>query len=165
MQNSNSDYELSDLNIDLYNRNLGVLRSSIVIWPDPTQVDVFGRKDILIKNLDQISHTMRTHRPATIFLERGAPIPEGTVLKRTHSDSGHHVLLPNNPIRTWDNMDQGPPGTVWMSQEYVPELQEVGEWRAIIVNQAIQYVIHTVPKNGVLSSRIVNGFYSLKELR
>jgi hypothetical protein len=56
---------------------------------------------------------------------------------------------------------------VWLKQEYIATLRDFGEWRVILIDSEIQYVIHTIPcKSGdgtqVWDSRVVHGFYSLQ---
>ena len=114
-----------------YSRNLEVLSSSITIWPHPVNVNGVGRKDTLVRNLDRISTEMGTQRPRTNTLNRGDVIPEGTVLKRTHSDSQNHVILPDSPLRSWPSMEPGPPESTWLSQGYISALREIGEWRVV----------------------------------
>lgn len=163
------EYGIEKSNLVRYEQKLEALSSSVVIWPPPIQVDLSGRKDALIRNLDQISLEMRTLRPQTTTLVRGGPIPEHTVLKRTHSDGQNHVILPQSSHRSWEYMELGPPTAVWISQEYVPLLRTIGEWRVIVVNSMIHYVVHTLPvvvdSQQTWSSKLVREFYSLEEWR
>jgi hypothetical protein len=48
----------------------------------------------LIKCLDYISEAMKTGRPKTTKLRNNKLLPEGMVIKRTHSDCGTHVFIP-----------------------------------------------------------------------
>ena len=164
----NEDYALTSSNLSQYRERLNKLKATILIWPPPPQVEQVAKKDILIGHMDRISQQMGTMRPETKKLARGDPIPTGTVLKRTHSDSGQHVILPASEYRQWSNMEQGPPEAQWLSQEFVPTLRSIGEWRVVIVNLTIQYVTHTLAaKDGsqALSSKPVEGYYSLDEWR
>jgi hypothetical protein len=142
------------------------VKSSVLIWPPPNQVEVTGRKDTLIRHLDRIAEKMGTLRPETRVVQAGERIPENCVLKRTHSDSGQHVILPGKDTANVD-FQQGPRDAVWLCQEFVSTLRDVGEWRVVIINKSIQYVVHTLPQQGTraLSSKLVHGYFSLDEWR
>jgi hypothetical protein len=87
----------------------------------------------LVKRLDLISVKMETQRPKTSLLQRGDPIPQDKVLKRSHSDCGSHVLFPNLTCEIgWDFLEEGLPGSLWMAQEFVPHLCDLGEWRFVL---------------------------------
>ncbi len=111
---------------------------------------------------------MGTQRPRTNTLNRGDVILEGTVLKRTHSDSQNHIILTDSPLHSWPSMEPGPSESTWLSQGYIPALREIGEWRVVIVNETIQYVVHMIPQMKdqiqVLSSKLVEDYYSLVEI-
>jgi hypothetical protein len=138
-------------------------------WPPSVQVDCVGQKNVLIRHLDFIASQMKVGRPKTTMLKRGDPIPEETVLKRTHSDCGSQVILPKagrHPAK-WDKLQEGPPGSVWMSQEFVGHLRECGEWRVVMVGGKILYVVHTVYDKGRKCWNFVEvkRFLSLDEIR
>ena len=64
-------------------------------------------------------------------------ISDKTVLKRTHSESGSHIIFPQDMLgkRTWEYMDAHLeiPRCRWFSQTYVPLLKDYGEWWVVIV--------------------------------
>lgn len=108
-----------------------------------------------------------TMRPQWYILRNGNTISPNHVIKRTHSDCGNHVLKPGNPRRYWDYLAQHQiPGSVWFSQEYIKELDVLGEWRVFIIGGNIVYIVHTKRhKNGsTWKWEPVHSFYSLKEL-
>lgn len=158
---SSNDYRLTNFNL----KSIRDLEMKIRSWPPTDQVDGPGRKDNLLYNLARQS----VIRPYTQNLRRGSAIPLNTVLKRTHSDSQNHVLFPGSSNRDWDHMEIGPTGSAWMSQEYVPALRTLGEWRVVIVDSQIQYTIHTVARNRgarqTWDSKVVKGFVSLQKWR
>lgn len=114
-----------------------------------------------------ISHEMETQRPKTLLLQRGDPIPVDKILKRSHSDCGTHVIFPDSKIEIgWDCLEEGPPGSSWMSQDFVPHLRNLGEWRAFIIGGKVLYVIHTrynIEKS-VWTSTVVHDYYTLHEI-
>lgn len=137
------------------------------VWP-PVEHLKYGSKEHLLSHLDIVA-TMYTHtsRPSWEILKRGEEIPEGTVIKRSHSDCGDHVLRPDSSLRNWNYLDSETiPGSVWFSQEYIPQLDHLGEWRAFIVSGRITYVVHTrYNKNKrTWSWEPANTYYSLDEL-
>lgn len=90
------------------------------------------------------------YAPATRVLTLGEDIPPSTVLKRSHSNCGTHIVLPAAGAcnRTWDHLNaQISEDTVWMAQEYVQSLDEIGEWRVLIVGGGIVAVMHTYKKS------------------
>jgi hypothetical protein len=136
------------LNDGQYRRYLHALKGKVqlvaYVWP-PVEHLKYGSKEYLISHLDIIAK-MYTHtpRPSWKILKHGEEIPEGTVIKRSHSDCGDHVLRPDSPLRNWNYLDSETiPGSIWFSQEYIPQLDYMGEWRAFIVGGRITYVVHT----------------------
>jgi len=111
----------------------------------------------------------KTLRPQTIGLQIGDPIPANAVLKRTHSDSGNHVLIPGQPGRDWDSISKlpGVPKAVWFAQSYIPTLLKLGEWRTFIIGGSIAYTIHSVynAAKSTWSWELTDSYYSLAELR
>jgi glutathione synthase/RimK-type ligase-like ATP-grasp enzyme len=76
----------------------------------------------------------------------GSGIHHNIVLKRSHSDSGQHVLMPNDTGRDWSSLTRQMdiPGCVWIGQTLVPQLKEIGEWRVFIIGGRIVYCVHTI---------------------
>lgn len=120
-----------------------------------------------------IARLSRSYAPRTVRLEPGQAIPELAVLKRSNSECGAHVILPTAPKerRTWAYLnEQSERDTFWMAQEYVPSLDQVGEWRAFVVGGNIISVMHThkTPEKdwkGDWSGCEVESFLSLDEIR
>jgi hypothetical protein len=107
---------------------------------------VASKRDVLY-HLRVIATMRNGYAPATTLLEEGQEIPENCVLKRSHSDRGSHVILPSTDLslRTWDYLKSHIySDEIWMKQEYVRSLQELGEWRAFIIGGRIISVVHTV---------------------
>lgn len=116
------------------------------IWPPPKQIDWMGAKSTDAVLLGIIADRTGNPSPRTETVAPNAiMIPTDTVLKRSNSDSGNHVILPNNrPRRTLLFLqDNSPHGELWLSQEFIPTLQTMGEWRVFIVNGHIIHAIHT----------------------
>ena len=82
-------------------------------------------------------------------MKSGDYISDKTVLKRTHSESGNHIIFLQDMLgkRTWEYMDAHSeiPRCRWFSQTYVPLLKDYGEWRVVIVRGAPAYTVHTQP--------------------
>ena len=74
------------------------------------------------------------------------------MLKRTHSESGNHIILPQDMLgkRTWEYMDAHLeiPRCQWFSQTYVLLLKDYGEWQVVIVGGAPTYTVHMQPASG-----------------
>jgi hypothetical protein len=146
---------------------MDLLEMKKLFWPPTIQVESLGNKVDLIKRLDLISQKMETQRPKTSPIQRGEPIPRDKVLKRSSSDCGTHVLFPNPRSEIgWDSLEEGPPGSLWVAQEFVPHLRDLGEWRVCIVGGIVLYVVHTRynSSKGVWTFRAVDRYYSLKEI-
>ena len=60
-----------------------------------------------------------------------------------HSDQQQHVRIPGKYKGVWDELDEGPEGAVWFTQDYTDLLRQVGEWRVIMTGGTIIYVLHT----------------------
>lgn len=145
-----------------------LLENHTTFWPPRIQMQELSNKVNLMKRLDYISEAMETGRPKTTKLRSNKPLPEGTVIKRTHSDCGTHVFIPGeDESMTWDDLDQGPPGSSWMSQDYAVHLRNLGEWRAIVVDGKLLYVVHTVynRSKGIWKWKKVDRYCSLDEIR
>jgi len=138
-----------------------------MIWPHPEHVDRVGVKSNLIASLDEIAREVTfTPRPVTKVIKRPCPIPTDTVLKRTHSDTGKHVVLPNTIGRTWDKLQDGPRGSIWLSQTYIPTLPQLGEFRVMLVNGEPLYTIFTVMLKSDCGAAVpVDRFLALSEIR
>jgi hypothetical protein len=166
---SNDEYGINKDNLDTYMSSCVNLSRLVYMWPSTRQINSVGSKQQFISHLDIIATKTSTLRPRTILLKNGNSIPKNAVIKRSHSDCGHHVLLPNNKGRNWESLNQHPkiPGAVWMAQTYVPTLRSLGEWRVFIVGGQTIYTVHTKynEDKSTWSWEPVHDFYSLEELR
>jgi hypothetical protein len=131
------------------------------------------------------SHANHWSRPRTTILERPCDIPTDTVLKRSHSECGEHVIMPVtlaggsggaadryrksiNAMRTWSNLDARTHSgdEKWASQEYIETLVTVGEWRFFLIGGHVDNIVHTIKgKDGLWIGRRVSSFLTLAELR
>jgi hypothetical protein len=166
---SNNEYGINKYNLDIYMSSCVNLSRFVYMWPSIRQMNSIASKQQFISHLDIIAAKTSSLRPKTILLKDGDSFPKDAVIKRSHSDCGHHVLLPNNKGRNWESLNQHPkiPGAVWMAQTYVPTLQSLGEWRVFIVGGQAVYTVHTKynEEKSTWFWEPVDDFYSLEELR
>lgn len=183
-----SDYDLDPNELRRFEARMRLLSSEVSFWPPIPQVQMAGYKQDTITLLDGIATTHSWKRPCTRVIHDGELIPTNGVLKRTHSDCGSHVLLPEESVphdavdavprkmelsarRTWDSindlttsMDQS-----WICQDYIPTLLKLGEWRFFIVGEQIVNVVHTLKDTAsdsdAWSGRPVVSFYTKAEIR
>lgn len=156
-------------NIHSYLRGIDQLQSIVYIWPPPQHVERMGSKITLANNLDFIAATAtNTKRPITRILDVTQQIPDSIVVKRTHSDSGNHVLLPGNPLINQEYLlsQLNIPDAVWFGQSYVPTLRHLGEWRVFIIGGRIIDIVHTRihQETGCWKWERATQFWSLEEL-
>jgi hypothetical protein len=139
----------------------------LFVWPPLMHLKI-GSKERLMEHLDLIAQTKTyTCRPQWRILEDGDELSSEDVLKRTHSDCGSHVLKPGNPLRNWDYLRRETIlGSVWLSQEYIPHLHRLGEWRVLIIGGEIIHTVHTIydEDEETWSWETARTFYSLREL-
>jgi hypothetical protein len=132
------------------------------------QINGIGSKHQLIIHLDIIASQNSFLRPTTKFLKFGDDIPKSTVVKRSHSDCGEHVLMPEDDGRNWHSFSQYPkiPGSVWFAQSHISTLRKHGEWRVIIIGGQPVYTVHTKynEAKSTWSWEVVDSFYSLEEI-
>lgn len=141
----------------------------LLVWPPPKQLERVGRKDTDCVLLDMISGRSNALRPKTVVLCRDGPdIKPDTVLKRSNSDCGHHVVFPDERrMRTTDYIQSlSPCGEMWLMQDYVPTLVTLGEWRTFIVNGAVIHTVHTCKRSGTdgWKAKLATSFWSLDEI-
>ena len=121
-----------------------------------------------ICHLQMIAQNAGRYAPRTTVLKVGEEIPPGTVLKRSHSECGDHVVLPSAKprYRTWEYLNAvTSEGTFWMAQEYVESLEAIGEWRVLIVGGRIIAVMHTYKAtNGKWGGTPTEAFLTLDEV-
>lgn len=163
-------YGLNLENYPGFIRNYRSLARLTYLWPPVDQASTLGSKWQLIENLDIIAAQGQTVRPQSTLLESGDPLDDQLVLKRTHSESGNHVLLPGSHrvARTWRylNKQSEIPRCRWFSQTNVPLLKTLGEWRVVMVGGAPAYTVHTQPTTTKLwKHRPANSFWPLDRLR
>lgn len=141
----------------------------VYIWPPINQVNDIGSKKRLMQHLSNIAAISKTIRPVTKIISSQTHIPNNIVLKRSHSDSGQHVLMPNEQGRDWESLSRHMeiPGCVWMGQTLVPHLHDIGEWRVFIIGGRIVYCVHTRYNQGKRTWKWepVTEYYSLNELK
>lgn len=144
------EYKITN-DLEAYLSGIMELRSTTVILPDPVESRIFGRKEPLISNLDNIATTItHTSRPHTKHLPYDSKIPTELVLKRGYSDTTSHVLLPQDKQkRTWSTMvrkrDPEELRHTWFSQELVPSLLHLGEMRVFVIAGRCRYIMWTRP--------------------
>jgi len=144
------------------------LREAVQMWPPQEQVQT---KWDMIRKLDFVA-ARRTFsaRPRTRLLQDGETITDRVVLKRTHSDMGRHVLLPQDRSdrRNWEYIRESidVPGCLWLAQSYVETLATLGEWRVFLIAGQIVYAVHTVynPTKRTWTWDVPTTFYSLDEI-
>lgn len=132
------------------------------VWPDVTELRQCAGKLHLSANLDVIaSHYTHTRRPLLALLKHREddsaqvdipnPLPTNVVFKRTHSETGRHVLLPDLPLETkqkrlGERVDI--PGARWFMQAFTPFMKTHGEIRMFFVGGKNIYNMHTVKNLG-----------------
>ena len=151
-------------------RNFTSLARYTYIWPPVDQASSLGSKWQLIENLDIIAHLSGSTRPKSRLLQPGHPIPKLAVLKRTHSESGNHVIFPqgNNGKRTWTYIESHSeiPRSKWFCQTFLPLLKDLGEWRVVIVGGHPIYTVHTQPgSGGTWKRQVASSFWPHNSLR
>jgi hypothetical protein len=167
---SNNDYGLTVDNCMAFLNNVTVLCQTTHVWPPPKQLDSLHSKWTQMQHLLKVAQkVMMTMRPQSRLLSSGDTLPDHIVLKRTHSDTSHHVLLPGNPNRNWTYMQAHSevPGCQWFGQTYCEALVKLGEWRVFLVGGRHVYTVHTNYKKSSLSWSydVATRFYTLEELR
>jgi len=143
----------------------------VQFWPPIGQVRTAAKKWQTSQHLQLIARDNRRYSPATRLLLPGEDIQENDVLKRSHSDCGKHVILPNAPRshRNWDHLKTKiNAGTeeFWMAQEFVSSLGDIGEWRVFIIGGRITSVMHTYKlANGKWQGTMVQKYMTTEEIR
>jgi hypothetical protein len=126
----------------IYVKALDQLERVIPVWPPTAEMLYAGEKMKIVEDLDRIASGLGSSRPKTIPLNEIAPLHEGWVAKREHSDGMRHVILPSWGIkeRIWQGEKR------WFQQQFAPLLIQLGEWRAIFVHCRHMVTIHARPK-------------------
>ncbi|KAF8425023.1 hypothetical protein L210DRAFT_865476 [Boletus edulis BED1] len=162
-------YGIADWDQEAYESSLSVLTSCVPIWPPVPSLRVAGNKAKLVTLLDRIAAEQGWPRPRTTRLTVDQPLPIDTVLKRTHSDCGADVILPEKELasrRTWQFLKERTTSReqVWISQEFVPTLRSLGEWRVYLVGGRIVNVMHTIDEDHIFTGTRVDRFLCLREI-
>ena len=100
-------YKLNSVNAPIFIQNFKSLAWFTYLWPPVDQASTIGLKWQLIKNLDIIAALNNQIWPQNRLMKSGDYISNRTMLKRTHSKSGNHIILPQDMLgkRTWEYMD------------------------------------------------------------
>jgi hypothetical protein len=166
----------TDDECDMFTQRMQVIqRKALAVWPPPKHLDWLGKKFAENAMLALIARESGRPHPTTEVLALNSltddMLPSDTVLKRGHSDCGTHVLFPTKRARRRRSVaelkEMSPFGEVWLSQELVPTLQTIGEWRVFLVHGNIIHTVHTYKANvegGWVASQVMS-FWSLKEIR
>ena len=157
-------------NIEKFNKGVELFARYVFIWPPTKQIDGIGAKHNLVVNLDTVAKRMRTIRPHTEILKPREALPSSIVLKRSHSDTGEHVIMPGDANRNWDYLESqlNIPGSVWLGQTEVPTLRKLGEWRVMFIGGQIIFVVHTRRRKSNKSQwyhELVSRYCTLSEIR
>ena len=126
-----------------------------------------------MEHLQLIAKLNGSYAPATIRLTPWQVFPDNTVLKRSNSECGYHVILPNEhySIHSWAYLNQNAgKGDFWMVQQYVQSLDHIGEWRVLLVGGGIMSVMHTHKTTakdwrGDWAGTATDDFLTLQEIR
>jgi hypothetical protein len=129
-------------------------------WPNLTELQECAGKLPLSANLEMIASSYtRTRRPLIALMEmstdptgvrRGVMPPnsvQDAVFKRTHSETGSHVLLPHLSYEERQTKLQEPidiPEAKWFTQAFTPLLVSLGEIRMFFVGMKKIYSMHTI---------------------
>lgn len=168
-----------------YDATLAVLVQVVRFWPPVPSLQMAARKWNTVAVLDMIAAKNGWMRPRTTVLTPGCTIPGGTVIKRSHGECGNFVILPDtfiqgtgassnaervrlNGLRSWAHLHKTTHSDeqTWVSQEYVPTLVSLGEWRCFIVGGHVASVVHTrMGDEYIWRARRVWQFLSLREIR
>ncbi|KAI9567211.1 hypothetical protein HD554DRAFT_1008650 [Boletus coccyginus] len=120
-------YGLDERMFTTYEAHIDQLTSMTQFWPPIELARLSASKWKTSCHLQMIAKIRGLYAPATRVLTPGEDIPPSTVLKRSHSNRGSHIVLPAAGAcnRTWDHLNaQISEDTVWMAQEYVQSLDE-----------------------------------------
>jgi hypothetical protein len=149
---SDDMYELNDRTKMKFYRAYTDLSYRMLVWPSIEEMRREGEKFEWIRQLDWIAREMGTPRPATKMLtKRTVPCQGKWVIKREFSANCDHVELVDlgdtpldDPIsldvfqKVWEDTRYA-----WIVQEYVPLLQQWGEWRVFLMNGKTTCIVMT----------------------
>jgi hypothetical protein len=138
-----------------------ILSSYSPVWPSYLELKSCANKLELIANLELVANSStQTNRPMVKLLTSGRdaegnrarlqipdPIPDNVVVKRSYSETGQHILLPETPnalkqaiLQREVDIDEAQ----WFTQSFVPFLKDTGEIRMFFVGMKNIYSVHTV---------------------
>lgn len=164
MHDIRSSYKLTTDDIAKYMTSIRVLSAYTKIWPNVEELIKCANKVELSANLDAVaSETTNTPRPKLHLVTSIADsagrrkyhipdqFPEYFVIKRTHSEVGAHVLLPDiedgiKKVKVHQPIDI--PDAQWFMQSWAHFIREAGEIRMFFVGMTHVYSVHTVKKPG-----------------
>jgi hypothetical protein len=129
------------------------LEKILPVWPGTAESWAVSPDHNIITILDIIAREVtRSSRPTTHLLAKKPQDHSATswVLKHEASQSNKHMKIP------WDgempqNLEVN--GRRWMVQHYVPEWALVGQWRCLMVNMDLFYIIHEPSQNPGLTTQ------------
>lgn len=152
-----------------YESYITQLSRQTLFWPPIRLARYAANKWTITSHLQMIARLQGSYTPSTTILTPGHDIPANTVLKRTHSECGQHVILPTDRKlhRTWEYLNaRTGKDELWMAQEYVESLAQMGEWRAFIIGGKVISVMHTHKvSDGDWLGACTNSYLSLDEIR
>jgi hypothetical protein len=131
------------------------LSEVLPVWPPVREQTDAVRKCILVRKLDDIAEQTQRKRPYSCQLTATNPPTDGWkkrlwVLKRERSSCAEHVMLPNveTPLNEETRATRLLDRYQWLVQEYMPLLKEVGEWRVVVIEGRVEYVVFTHSDEG-----------------
>jgi glutathione synthase/RimK-type ligase-like ATP-grasp enzyme len=149
------------------------LHNAIPVWPPVLEQADAIKKHTLAVNLKRISQERNLHHPRSYLLTEQKPTSaewerKMWVLKREHSECTENVKLPKDnetltlEIRRKLLQDR----YMWLAQEYMPLLRDIGEWRVIVVGGRVENVVFTHPlDSGRVAFVVVDHFKTLPDMQ
>jgi hypothetical protein len=156
-----NSYNLRREDVEKYKVAVHVLSCYAMVWPNVEELTKCANKIQLAGNLEVVASEENTNckRPKMVLLtseedQEGHrqhrsfpnPIPDHFVVKRTHSETGHHVLLPDMDDDSKQARLREPVDIAearWFLQSASSLLKEAGEIRIFFVGLKIIYKVHT----------------------
>jgi hypothetical protein len=150
---------------DEYLKLMKTLEQSIPVWPPIDELVSCGHKFRTIQDLEVIALRLGYARPQTKLVDGTDDVVTGWVLKRERSECMEHVFVPGI-TKPGSLPGFGLAGSRWIQQEFAPLLVQLGEWRAIFVDQEHIATVHTELKaHAVWSWDVQHDRWSLSELQ
>ncbi|KAG2362862.1 hypothetical protein BDR07DRAFT_1405696 [Suillus spraguei] len=125
-----------------YVRLLRRLEAVLPVWPGVLECRVASYERNIINLLDSIARDItQTHRPKTQVVNSKTNLhlhyPERMVVKREGSASRRLIKYTSDRKQLDEAMKYGNGGHQLFMQPYVPEWDEVGQWRCLMVGMAL----------------------------